>query len=437
MEKYLVKIIGQYYWFLVAIAASLMFGVRDVSSVLIIVIVAVSAMGVASFRWKAMDVIVSCFLIYSLITYFFAEYTYPMRLYYLGVRSQIIPMFFYFIARSKFFKSDVFFENIRAPLFFAMLVGVYFYFFQPSFYVAYKAAVIWTNFDSDVNGLSGKLLYEFTRMSSFWPHSYFIGYSSLFLFMYSSKKIVIDNCYKKFDLACFGLSFFCLFFAQQRVSIAFCLLFFFALTVYATFKRLPTRTFLYVLWICAIVFGAGIFFIVINYLDVDFMEYVLNRSVNYQGSIVGDRFALFSEFIKRLSFFGAGLGRYGHGAVELGYIGIPDSDYIRIPAELGIFGLAVLMLICVGTLFNGIKIFKYAFFEVCVICFALVAMIGAAVWELGTLQPFLYWFCLGHIQSKFERREKLEGEYKAYFKSLRKENRGEEENCESQSEDFA
>lgn len=418
MQKFLVKIIAYYYWWLVAIAASLMFGVRDVSSVLIVVVVAVLAMGVSSIRWKAMDIIAFFFLIYSMITYFFAEYTYPMRLYYLGIRSQVVPMLFYFIARSKFFKSDDFFENIRAPLFFAMVVGVFFYFFQPAFYVAYKASVIWANFDANVNDLSGKLLYEFTRMSSFWPHSYFIGYSSLFLFMYSSKKIVIDNCYKKFDLACFGLSFFCLFFAQQRVSIAFCLMFFFALTVYATFKRLPTRSFLYALWVGAIIFGIGIFFVVMNFLDVDFLDYVLNRTVNYQGSIVGDRLDMFSEFIKRLSFFGAGLGRYGHGAVELGYIGIPDSDYIRIPAELGIFGLVILMIICLGSLFNGIKLFKYAFFEICVICFALVAMLGAAVWELGTLQPFLYWFCIGHIQSKFERREELEGEYKEYLAKM-------------------
>lgn len=418
MQKFLVKIIAYYYWWLVAIAASLMFGVRDVSSVLIVVVVAVLAMGVSSIRWKTMDIIAFFFLIYSMITYFFAEYTYPMRLYYLGIRSQVVPMLFYFIARSKFFKSDDFFENIRAPLFFAMVVGVFFYFFQPAFYVAYKASVIWANFDANVNDLSGKLLYEFTRMSSFWPHSYFIGYSSLFLFMYSSKKIVIDNCYKKFDLACFGLSFFCLFFAQQRVSIAFCLMFFFALTVYATFKRLPTRSFLYALWVGAIIFGIGIFFVVMNFLDVDFLDYVLNRTVNYQGSIVGDRLDMFSEFIKRLSFFGAGLGRYGHGAVELGYIGIPDSDYIRIPAELGIFGLVILMIICLGSLFNGIKLFKYAFFEICVICFALVAMLGAAVWELGTLQPFLYWFCIGHIQSKFERREELEGEYKEYLAKM-------------------
>ena len=164
-----------------------------------------------------------------------------------------------------------------------------------------------------------------------------------------------------------------------------------------------------------------------NYLDVDFVDYILNRSVSYDGNIVQDRFALFDKFIERLSLFGQGLGRYGHGAVEEGYLGIPDSDYVRIPAELGFFGLAMLMGICAYSLVSGFRIFKYAFFEVCTICFCLTAMIGAAVWELGTLQPFLYWFCIGHIQSKFDRRDELEGEYEAYFEKLRQQSDGEDE----------
>lgn len=426
MERLLTNIIKNYYWFLVAIAASLMFGVRDVSSLLILVTIAVAAISLPTIRWKAFDAVVFVYLLYSLCSYFFVEYTYSLRVYYLGVRSEMIPLLFYFIARGKLFKSDEFFENIRAPLFLAMACGVYLYFFQPYFYVTYKANVIWSNFDADVNDLSGKLLYEFTRLSSFWPHSYFIGYSSLFLFMYVSKKIVVDQCYKKFDLACFALSFFCLFFAQQRVSIAFCVLFFISLTLYATIKRLPSRSLLYSLWISAIVFGSGIFLIVMNYMDVDFVEYVLNRSVNYEGNMIGDRIALFDKFIERLSIFGSGLGRFGHGAMEEGYLGIPDSDYVRVPAELGFVGLSMLMGICAYTLYCGVRIFKYAFFEVCTLCFCLVAMIGAAVWELGTLQPFLYWFCIGHIQSKFDRRDELETEYEAYFEKLRKQNEGEE-----------
>lgn len=430
MEKFFVNVIRHYYWFLVAIAASLMFGVRDVSSALIVVTVFVAIRVHSSIQWRLFDGLVFIYLLYSLFSYFFVEYSYPLRLYYLGIRSQIVPILFYFIARSDKFKTDEFFENFRWPLFFAMICGIYFYFAQPYFYVSYKAEVIWNNYDSDVRDLSGKLLYEFTRMSSFWPHSYFIGYSSLFLFMYSAKKIVLDNCYRKFDLFCFALSFFCLFFAQQRVSIAFCVVFLVLLTLYASLKKLPARNLLYLLWFGAFFFGTGIFFIVMNYLDVDFVEYVLNRSVNYEGSLVGDRINLFDQFFKEITTFGSGLGRFGHGAVSEGYMGIADSDYVRIAAELGIVGLVVLLAICLYTLFCGLKIFRYAFFEVSVLCFCLMAMIGAAVWELGTLQPFLYWFCIGHIQSKFDRRDELSAEYDAYFNSLRK-----SENDDSEGEE--
>ena len=57
-------------------------------------------------------------------------------------------------------------------------------------------------------------------------------------------------------------------------------------------------------------------------------------------------------------------------------------------------------------------------------------MLGAAPWELGVLHPFLYWFCIGHIQSKFLRRDELEEEYEAY---IQKENPQEE--SEEQEED--
>ena len=134
MERLLTNIIKNYYWFLVAIAASLMFGVRDVSSLLILVTIAVAAISLPTIRWKAFDAVVFVYLLYSLCSYFFVEYTYSLRVYYLGVRSEMIPLLFYFIARGKLFKSDEFFENIRTPLFLAMACGVYLYFFQPYFY---------------------------------------------------------------------------------------------------------------------------------------------------------------------------------------------------------------------------------------------------------------------------------------------------------------
>jgi len=419
VDKFFTGIIKHYYWFLTAIAASLMFGVRDVSSLFILISVFVCIRCLPNIKWNLFDGFVFVYILYCLCSYFVATYAYTPRLYYLGVRAEIVPILFYFMARSKQFQSDDFFENIRNPLVVAMLFGVYFYFFMPSYYMSYKMSVVWTTLNARVSDLSGHLLYEMTRLSSFWPHSYFIGYSSLFLFMFMMKKIVVDDVYGKKDLFALFLSFFCLFFSQQRVSIAFCLLFFAGLTGYATLKKLKTRMILYALWFIAIVGGIGIFLLVTTFLDVDFVDYILNRSVNYKGNMVGDRFDMFSFFTERLSLFGDGLGRYGHGANELGYKSIPDCDYIRIPAQFGFFGMGMLMTICFVSIYTGVRIFKFAFFEVCCLCFCLVAMLGAAPWELGTLQPFMYWFCIGHIQSKFERRDSLEQEFAEYAKKYR------------------
>lgn len=422
MENFFINIIKHYYWFLVIVAASLIFGVRDTSSLLIVVTVLVTIFCLSSIQWNLFDGLVFVFLLYSLVSYLFVDYAYLVRLYYLGVRSEIIPALFYFIARSSKFKSDEFFENMKLPLLFAMICGMFFYFFSPVFYITYKMNVIWNAVNADVDELSGYLLYEMTRLSSFWPHSYFIGYSSLFLFIYASKKIIVDNCYKKIDIACFALSFFCLFFAQQRVSIAFCLLYFVLLTACATLKNLPSKNHLYLLWLTAIIFGVMIFIIAILVIGTDFVEYILDRSINYKGNMIVDRFDLFKAFFSRLSFWGEGLGKYGHGAVEFGFVSVPDCDYIRVPSELGFVGLGMLMSICLISLIKGFNIFKYAIFEVCCLSFCLVAMLGAAPWELGTLQPFLYWFCIGHIQSKYDRKNELEEEYQQMIASQKERN---------------
>ena len=92
MEKLVVNIVKYYYWFLVAIAASLMLGMRDVSSALIPIVIIAAAISCSSIRWAKKDGLVFALLLYSLGSYFFVEYAYSMRLYYLGIRSQIVPM---------------------------------------------------------------------------------------------------------------------------------------------------------------------------------------------------------------------------------------------------------------------------------------------------------------------------------------------------------
>ena len=428
MEKLFLGIIKHYYWILVAIAASIMFGFRDTSSAFIVVVVIATVICAQNIKFEQLDFFVVLYIIYNLITGIVGSL--PDRLFYLGVRSEIIPICFYFIARSEQFKNEDFFLNMRRPLLFAMACGLFFYFVQPSFYVQFKVNDLWSTMNIDATEISGYLLYEVSRLSSFWPHSYFMGYASLFIFILTTKRIIVDNAFSKLDSISMIVSFFCLFFAQQRVSIAFAILYLVLLTIYAAIHRLKNRKYLYALWFFSIVFGIAIAAIAVIVLGDGFVTYIVNRSVNYDGNMVGDRFAMFSQFMDRLSTFGDGLGRYGHGAVYEGFKGIPDCDYMRIPCEIGFVGLFMLLYFCTSSIVKGLFIFRYCLFEICCLVFVLIAMLGAAPWELGVLHPFLYWFCIGHIQSKFLRRDELEEEYEAY---IQKENPQEE--SEEQEED--
>ena len=193
MEKLFLGIIKHYYWILVAIAASIMFGFRDTSSAFIVVVVIATVICAQNIKFEQLDFFVVLYIIYNLITGIVGSL--PDRLFYLGVRSEIIPICFYFIARSEQFKNEDFFLNMRRPLLFAMACGLFFYFVQPSFYVQFKVNDLWSTMNIDATEISGYLLYEVSRLSSFWPHSYFMGYASLFIFILTTKRIIVDNAF--------------------------------------------------------------------------------------------------------------------------------------------------------------------------------------------------------------------------------------------------
>ena len=134
-------------------------------------------------------------------------------------------------------------------------------------------------------------------------------------------------------------------------------------------------------------------------MEKEYIDFILNRSVNQEGNMVEDRIELFSKHIETITFWGTGLGRYSHNVMEFGYESITDCEYIRTPNELGIFGTAFFLFIA------GLSLIKSWFnnkslvtFEIMCVCFYLVAMIGATPLEGPGQQPYMMWYCLGKMQ---------------------------------------
>ena len=163
----MIYIIKHYYWFTTLVAILLMLGKRDFSFVLIIATIYVFLKSLKTIKWKDIDTIVAIFIIYSLVSFLFSDYDFS--LFYFGIKLQVVPIFFYYIARGKYFKDSSFFDNIKYPLVFVYISAIFLYFFPPAWYLEYKTA----NITAD---MSDHMIHEFTRMSSFWSHPYFVGY---------------------------------------------------------------------------------------------------------------------------------------------------------------------------------------------------------------------------------------------------------------------
>ncbi len=309
----------------------------------------------------------------------------------------------YFIAKTKGSLSDDFLKGMPVPIYFAVIVGLALFLINPPFYWDFKCR---TSSYADLDNLGECTdLFELTRFSSFWSHSYCISALCLYLSLFILSNVYKEKKMKVTDVVGIFLLFFVLIIAQQRVVIAFYGLSIAIFSLYSFFfdkshfKGMKNLLLLYLASIVIIVLL--VYFI----MGQEFVEYVVGRTIGYEGEkgMVSDRFATFSDGIGKISFFGEGLGKYSHGALFLnGMYAITDCDYIKIPCEIGIFGFVYLYCIIIKGLYSGFMNFKVFNYEALIILFFPIAMIGASPFSATFFIPGMFWYCLGSVTYKME-----------------------------------
>ena len=332
---------------------------------------------------NGMDKLIILFLLYQLATCVLGG-SGVLYNWWLTAKVQIASMVFYFIGRYRSDEVEKFFVNMKVPMTFAMIVGLILFFWAPSWYIERRTAIL----SSESNMES---FYEATRLSSFWPWSYTMGYGSLFFFMYFYK--YLNNKINMENITSITISLLTLFFAQQRVSIAF-LLVFLGMVIY--FNPYNNRKVTFSILLSISVIAIIIFVYLFYFADSGLVDYILNRSVDKEDNVVDERFDMFIHFIK-VSLFGTGTGTCGHAAYYDSGNGVTDCEYIRLFVELGIIGSFILFLIFAKSIIRALKYNRIYFFELSVILFYLAAMIGATPFENYSMQPFLFWLCIGRV----------------------------------------
>ena len=350
-----------------------------------------------SIRFRPIDVLLLIYIAYCLFSYGWGDVS--LEIYADGIVTQLMPISMYFLMRMPQFKNSTFLDDMKWPLLFSFISALFLYFINPSWYMAFKTQG-WSY------EYSGIMFYERTRLSGFWPWPYFIGYMALFYLMWEIKKL-IDNKYRKdnisliISISSIFIALLVLFFAQMRVTIAYFVIYCVLVYVYSSkVNKKKSRTFIKVLIIVIVaIFVLGL--ITLNYVDSDLIDYILGRSINSESNIVTDRFGIFQDYLSTISMFGEGLGSFSHFARFFGKHYVSDCEYIRIPNEIGVFGFTLLLIILLTIFHYGVRNFRFCFFEVSVMLFLFIAMIGAAPFEHLPLHPYFYWFCMGRIVTKY------------------------------------
>ena len=123
-----------------------------------------------------LDLFVTLFLLWILINSILIDYPHKFRLFYTAVMSNIIPMLFYYIAKTTNYDLEEILRKATVPIVIAMVLGLIFYYTNPGWYVAIKMRQI-TEFYESNN--SDELMIGIFRLSSIWTTPYVIGLCSL------------------------------------------------------------------------------------------------------------------------------------------------------------------------------------------------------------------------------------------------------------------
>lgn len=391
---FLTKVIRCWYFFFVILAITKMFYIPDWYSLLAVIVVVTGIRSMGKTQWIFVDFVVLLLILYGLISFSFSDY--PVRLYYLGIKYQLTCTLFYFIGRSNDFRDDGYLNNFRWAMLIVIVFGILLYHFPPDWYVSYRYSELMAE-----EGTHG--FYEHTRMSSFFPHPYFLGYGSCFFIICMVKQIFFNQRKSIFNYGLLLMSFYTLFFSQMRVAMAYTLMFFLIIAVSPFGLRKNYRKALKRIIVILVPLVGIFYFIVIKSIDADFMYYITERSVDYEGNLVEDRVDIFSQMYKYISLFGHGLGRFGHAAVSLNLPSAHDSDYVRWLCEQGYFGLTLFSIPLLTALVKGVMNINKTFVETFILLFFPFAMIGATPTESISQHTYMIWFCMGHIISKTQR----------------------------------
>lgn len=334
-------------------------------------------------------------LIISLLGFFLCPYK---LLYKVGFTAEIIPMFAFFVGRSKLCNDEKIFKKGIYALTITSLMGLWLYITQPSWYINYRL--------TNIENVTDNSFLEMTRLSAFWEYPYWISYGSAIIYSFILGQLVIEHRYPK------RLGFFLLFFfalisllTQQRASMGIIVLTTVVYNIYS--RKIDNRSYRGILKAIIVMSFALLFLYLFmsKYIDETRLDFMLKKFTDINESdnnFLKDRADIFDNMRDvPISLLGDGLGLYSHTADSMGLKHyITDQGYMKMLYETGVFGFLFRVGAITCCFIRGLKYRRIFYFELTIIFMIMVSLFGANSLSSMQMHNVIFWLCCGRIYNR-------------------------------------
>lgn len=345
-------------------------------------------------RINSLDAIIMFYLVYVILNAVAIDY--PNHFYFLvhAFIFQFCPIMCYFMARTNDLELEEIFKKMLIPMTIVMLVGIYLYFAEPSWYMAIKWARIYEKYGDYANDNS---IIAQMRMTSIFDSSFYLAYATFFfsaylLFALSFKSLKTSQTilYVILIAVCVVV----LMLANHRTTILGFVIAY--LYCYIKGKKKGIRVYM--------LLGAGAIAIIVIALIFSSQEYLDYIKMRFTEVSTDEGFQERLEHTgggqNLLTLFGDGYGHHSLRAREYGGWALIDSQYQKELGELGIFGFSIFVFMLLITGLRAINKRNGTGLELCVFLFYLEAFIGASALSIDSEYSIIFWYALGKISQK-------------------------------------
>ena len=328
-----------------------------------------------------LDAIVSTYILYNTISFFwFLLAGLPLDVFIMEYSNSILPIVcFYYIGRIN--REDTRFYKITwYAIIIGFCIGFYYQITLPENYMEFMGKLDNTGQTNPLSYISDfRSLFGVTATGSLGAIGLLISLSIIATSKVKNGKVGFFICLLAMVFSFRRSAFYAGFIAILWIN-------------YVSFLKFKTSKWkLFFFEISMVIF----FIFLINYFDPDLLESVYTRFLALSGAIDERKSNWFDGLNKASNLIiGDGLGRFGHKAAQYTNDVLPDGNYFRIIAELGIFGISIFISLIFVALKKGLTQLADNYIEIGIVIMLCLQAIGSDIFSFQLLAP-IFWYSIG------------------------------------------